>query len=237
MTTFPDIALPWNMRRILRVDLDCQLRADLKIERIFSSGHIQHVYEIPWTVIKESDREILEDFFVSCRGRYLNDIAFVDPWDSVSYTCRLDEDMLSLDSPLKYWTGSIRLVEISSWKALKSPVEEFPAIVPFQPLMNRQRSYRTVIEAAADGSEKRYEDFANADGIQRWSVGGDALVDAQVQALLDCWEGNCGPYREFDFTDPVSEDEYTAHFAENSITHTLICPGVHSIRSVIEELK
>lgn len=241
MTAFPALVNPFGMRRILRVGVSVRMRGDLVLEREWRSRNVQHAWEFPWNVLIDADRATLNTFFLACRGRYLNDIAYVDPFDGVTYTCRLDQDQLLLSEvPLSHWSGSVRLVEISSFKALKAAVATFPATVPFQALTHG-RQYGTVIEPQEDGSELRYEDFGAALGIQRWGVGGDALTDDQAEDLLDCWEGNGGPYYEFEFTDPVTSTVYDhCHFVETECVDTLVLSNgdtmVHSIHLTVEEL-
>lgn len=243
MTAFPSLTKPYGMRRVLRVDVRQVMREDLKIERVLRNGHVQHAFEIPWRTLSKAERTTLDDFFKSCRGRYLNDIAFTDPWDSVSYTCRLDADELGLEEgePTR-WGSSIRLVEVASFKALKTPVTTFPALstgAVVQLPYRMQRRFRTLIEAQQDDSEKRYEDFADASGLQRWAVGGDNLSDSEAAALLDAWEGNQGPYRAFtSFTEPETNTLYTSsHFVETQAEHALLQNNSNQVRLTLEELK
>jgi hypothetical protein len=242
-TDFPLLTKPYGMRRILRVDVGRVMRGDLKTERVLESGHIQHAFEIPWRALDRAERSALDDFFRSCRGRYLGDIVFTDPWDSVSYTCRLDMDELELEEaePTR-WGASIRLVEVADFKALKSPVTVFPALatgavveLPYR----MRRSYRTVLERQRDGTERRYEDYQSSSGIQRWEVGGDNLSDLEAGALLDAWEGNQGPYRAFSsFTEPETGAVYTkTHFVETQVDHVLNAYNSNRIRLTLEELK
>lgn len=239
MTVFPALVSPFGMRRILQVNVRQTMLGDLVVEREWRNRRIQHAWEIPWPVLISANRTILDNFFQSCRGRYLNDIAYVDPFDGLTYTCRLDNDDLLLSgTPIPHWSGTIRLLEIASFKSLKAPVSEFPATVPFQSAAVG-RTYRTALEQQEDGSEKVYEDFGNAAGIMRWAVGSDALTDDQAEDLLNCWEGNGGPYAEFSFTFESVEYEH-CHFVESQIVDTLATHGngfIHGIHATVEELK
>jgi len=240
MTAFPDIGLPLGFSRTLRVNVTQHLRSDLYCERTWINGHIQHIFDIPWNVLTGAQKILLENFFKSCRGKYLGNIAFVDPYDGVTYTCRLDNDDLVL-SGWPVYSGAIRLVEVTGFKVLKPPVDVFPLSIPFQLPYSQGRRYETIIGAVPSDYEKRYEEMANAYGLQKWGVGGDALTDDQVEDLLSCWEGNGGPYRGFSFMDPLTEEYFSAHFLEPQITHTIVdlisdTAKVHSIRTTIEEL-
>lgn len=242
MTAFPVIGLPYGFRRILSVNVRQRMRADLKLERELVAGHVQHTFEIPWLYLSAGDRTTLAAWFVSCRGRITADIEFTDPYDSVVYTCRLDADQLDIMAPTPvpwHWTATIRLIECGDWKALKAAVDTFPPSVPAQPPYRTSRLYRTVIETAPDGTEKRFEDMASS--VQRWSAGGDVLTSAQVGALLDCWEGNLGPWSAFAFTDAEAGAHASCHFADPTITHTIMTRNaagyVHSLRVTVEELK
>lgn len=236
MTAFPSLPNPLGFRRILSVDVRQRMRSNLTLERIWVNRHVRHAFEFPWQALTPAQRTTLAAFMVTCRGRITADIDFTDPWDSVAYVCRLDSDELVLTaaSPL-HWSGSLRLIEVSGWEAIKAAVTAFPATVPFQSFASTHR-YRTVIEAAEDDAEKRYEDFSA--GIMRWTAGGSALTNAQADALIDAWEGNGGPWRAFSLTDPITSTAYpTCHFADIQIAHTMLMPGVNSVTAVVEELK
>lgn len=242
MTAFPSLSLPFGLIRTLRVNVVQRYREDLVCERQWLNRHIQHIYDIPWMALTDANRLTLEAFFASCRGKYLGDIAFIDPWDGLTYTCRLDNDELVVSGGSPLFEGKIRLVEVSDFKAIKSAVTTFPDTVPFQLPYNRANKYVTVVTTALNDSEKRYEDFADANGIQFWGVGGDALTDAQATDLLDCWEGNGGPWAEFTFNEPADSMAFNAHFADSELVHTLVAVRsdtemLHSIRTIVEELK
>jgi len=241
MTAFPALYSPLGMQRILGVNVRQRMRLDQKMEREFRSGRVQHAWEIPWGVLTSTQRTTLDTFFQTCRGRILSDIAYVDPWDGLTYTCRLDLDALDMTAPSPvHWTGKLRLIEIADWKSLKSAVTTFPVTVPFQIPYKMGRQYRTVIEAAEDFTELRFEDLSTT--IQRFGVGGDCLTDAQATDLLNCWEGNAGPWREFAFTEVETSTLYShCHFVETQLTHTLVQPTTggamfHSIRATVETL-
>jgi hypothetical protein len=242
MTAFPAIEIVYGMRRHLRVNVLQKRRVDLKLERIFVNRHVQHIFEIPWAILSAAERTTLDSFFQSVRGQSLGDIAFTDPWDNVTYTCRMDSDEMSFDeSSNGRWNSTIRLIEVAAFKALKTAVPVFPvftsgALVQFPYRMNR--FYRTVIQVQQDDSEKRFEDFAVASGIQRWAVGGDALDNADATLLLNAWEGNCGPYRAMSFTEPETTAIYpTVHFTETECVHELVGPCQNAVRLTLEELK
>ena len=138
------------------------------------------------------------------------------------------------------WSATVRLIEVASFKALKAAVPAFPAfasgaVVQLPYRMTRQ--YRTVVERQQDDSEKRFEDFAVASGIQRWSVGGDQLDDTNAAALINAWEGNAGPYRAMTFTEPERGLVYNAHFVETELVHEMTEPCSNSVRLTLEELK
>jgi len=153
----------------------------------------------------------------------------------------MDELMLSEETPGRQWSGTVRLIEIADWKAGPQPVSVFPSTVPFQPPMGVGRVFNTAIVELPDGTEQRYEDFGSATGVRQWTVGGDALTKAQANDLLECWEGNLGPWLQFEFTDPISQTKYNAHFVETELVHTLVSPGadgiISSIRLTVEESK
>jgi hypothetical protein len=84
------------------------------------------------------------------RGLYVADITFNDPSDRVEYTCRLDDDELELveNKPLR-WAATIRLLEVSNFKAFKPAVTAFSSLasgavvrLPYR----MKRRYRTVVE-------------------------------------------------------------------------------------------
>jgi hypothetical protein len=215
---------------------------DLKAERIFRNRHVQHIFEIPWRLLDSTERSTLDTFFQSVRGRILGDIDFIDPWDSIHYTCRLDTDESSLEEErTNRWTSTLRLIEVSSFKGLKTAVPVFPtfesgAVTQFPYRMTR--TYRTVVERQEDDLEKRFEDYAVASGIQRWTVGGERLSNEDATLLLNSWEGNCGPYRQFSFIEPETQVSYpSVHFVETELVHELTEPCVNSIRLTLEELK
>jgi hypothetical protein len=242
VTAFPSLPLVYGMKRFLRVDVRERRRMDLKVERIFRNRHVQHIFEIPWRLLSSSERSTLDSFFQSVRGRILGDIDFVDPWDSVHYTCRLDTDELGLEEEqTNRWTSTLRLIEVSSFKALKTSVPVFPvfesgAVTQFPYRMTR--TYRTVIERQEDDLEKRFEDYAIASGIQRWTVGGEHLSNEDATLLLNSWEGNFGPYRSMSFTEPETTVVFpSVHFVETELVHELAEPCVNSIRLTLEELK
>ena len=242
MTAFPALPIVYGMRRTLRVDVLQRRRVDLKVERIFRNRHIQHLFEIPWRLLTAAERSTLDTFFQSVRGRSLGDIDFVDPWDAVHYTCRMETDELDLEEEsAARWSSTIRLIEVASFKALKPAVPAFPAfasgaVTTFPYRMNR--FYRTVVERQEDDTEKRFEDFAVASGIQRWSVGGSALEDTDAANLLNAWEGNAGPYRAMSFTEPETHTAYpTVHFTEVECIHELVGPCQNAITLTLEELK
>jgi hypothetical protein len=229
------------MRRILRVGTITRLRSDLTTQRVWLNRHIQHAFDIPWQALTPANRTALDAFFQSCRGRYASDISFTDPWDSVAYTCRLDSDELALEeAEAGKWNASIRLVEVSGFKTLKSPVATFPALssgavveLPYR----MSRRYGTILQSQLDDAEKRYEGFNDAAGLQRWAVGGQALSDDEAEDLLDCWEGNGGPYLDFSFTEPETNTGYTVHFMESQIEHCLIEYNCNQVRTMVEELR
>jgi hypothetical protein len=241
MTAFPSLRIPFGLRRILRVNVIQRSRQDNQMERTWVNRHIQHAWEIPWPVLTDANRTTLEAFMATCRGKYLGDIAYVDPWDGLTYTCRLDTDELLLSEILQgKWTGTLRLVEVASFKANKEAVDTFPATVPLQSYARGKR-YRTIVQACAGDTEKRYEELQDAGGIRRWMVGGGALTDAQATDLLDCWEGNGGPWAMFDFTDPSTSTLYQTHFLEQELSHTLVCSRangekMHAITATVEWL-
>lgn len=242
MTAFPALSVVYGMKRFLRVNVIQTRRMDLKLERIFRNRHVVHVFEIPWRLLPPSDRSTLDSFFQSVRGRILGDIDFVDPWDSVHYTCRLDTDELSFEEESSgRWMSTLRLIEVSSFKPLKPAVPSFlpfasGAVVQFPYRMTR--TYRTVVQSQEDDTEKRFEDYAVASGVQRWTVGGDALSTSDATLLLNSWEGNIGPWGEFSFTEPETKVVYPkVHFVETELVHELGEPCSNSIRLTLEELK
>jgi hypothetical protein len=243
MTAFPSLTIPFGLRRILRVNVIQKMRRNLELERIWVNRHIQHAWEYPWPVLTDANRVTLETFMATCRGKYLGNITHVDPWDAVSYTtsCRLDIDELLLTEILQSrWTGSIRILEVSGFKANKAAVATFPSTVPLQAYARGLR-YKTVVQAVPGDTETRYEEFGYSPGIRRWAVGGDVLTDAQATDLLACWEGNGGPWAAFDFTDPETSVTCIAHFVETELSHTLVClrangQKVHSIHATVEWL-
>lgn len=235
-TSFPALPNPLGLRRILRAGVTMLMRGDLKVERQFRSRRIQHAWEFQWSALTSAQRDTLEAFMVTARGRILSDIDYVDPHDGLTYRCRLDIDDMEVLEQLPHFSSTLRLVEIGNWKAIKSAVPTFPATVPFQPATLHGRRYRTIIEQQEDFGEERYEDWST--NVRRWSVGGDALTTAQVNALLDCWEGNCGPWRPFSFTEPFASAAFAnCIFVETEAVHTMVVPGVHSLRLTVSELK
>jgi hypothetical protein len=210
------------------------------MERVFLTGHIRHIFELPLVGLSAADRTTLEAFFATCRGRIQDDIAFVDLWDNLTYTCRLDLDELALQETARLWSSNLRLIEVSGFKILKTPVATFPASIPFQGY-RMGRKYSTVIQNAQDDAEIRYEDYSSS--IQKFGVGGDVLDDTQATDLLDCWEGVGGPYKAINFTDPQTLTYYpTVHFVETDLVHTLVTLNaaggfISSIRATLEELK
>jgi hypothetical protein len=64
---------------------------------------------------------------------------------------------------------------------------------------------------------------------------------AEITALLECWEGNCGPWREFSFTEPGGTIPPHCHFVETEITHTIVTRNagshIHSCRMTVEKLE
>jgi hypothetical protein len=243
LTAFPAIEVVYGMRRILRVNVKQNRRGDLKVERIFRNRHIQHIFEIPWNTLSAAERTTLDSFFQSVRGRSLGDIDFTDPWDDTHYTCRLDSDEINLEEDLpSHWSSTIRLIQVLGFNPIyKPPVTAFPifasgAVVQLPYRMNR--FYRTVVQIQEDDTEKRFEDFAIASGIQRWAVGGEALETTDATNLLNAWEGNAGPYRSMSFTEPETNTVYASvHFVETEVTHELISTCASSLRLTLEELK
>ena len=230
-----------GFKRRLRVDVLQKRRMDLKLERIWRNRHMQHVFEIPFSTLTPEQRLYLDDFFVSVRGRMLGNIDFVDPWDGVTYTCRMELDEQSFEEiENTRWSATIRFIEVASFKALKAPMPIFPALASgaaVQLPYRMTRQYRTVVERQQDDSEKRFEDFAVASGIQRWAVGGDRLDDTDAAVLINAWEGNGGPYRTMTFTEPERGLMYNAHFVETELVHEMTEPCSNSVRLTLEELK
>lgn len=234
MTNFPALPNPYGLRRVSRVDVSQNLLGNLTIQRIWWNRVVQHAWQFPWPALTDTQRIALEAFFATCRGRILGDIAYTCPFDSVEYTCRLDVDENIINnSPMPIYSGSLNLVECTAFKALKAPVNAFPA-VPFQ-AYSRANKYNTVVEAQQNSTELRYEDW-NAP-IKRWTVGGKALTLAQATTLLDAWEGNGGPFHQFTFTDPLGSTAYDAHFVETEAVITFVTYGVFSLLLTVEELK
>lgn len=238
MTAYPGTIpqRPLGIRRILKADVRQRLRGDMKIERTFVSGHIQHSYDIQFPALTKAQRTALDGFVVTCKGRYDNTIAFPDPWDAETVTCRLDQDTVEMVEvvPNICWSSNLTLIEVSGWQALKAAVAAFPVSVPYQQL-GLGLHYRTQIESTDENAEKRYEDYPSS--IRQWMVGGDALTDDQADDLLDCFEGNGGPWMEFTFTDPETSTAYAhCHFVETECTHTMLQPNVNSIRLTIEQV-
>lgn len=131
MTPYPPLHIPWGFRRILRVSVLQHMRGNLSLERIWVNRHVQHAYDIHYPALLDADRTTLEAFFVTCRGKYLGDISFPDPWDGLNYTCRLDNDELLITIVLpSYWSTSVKLLEVSGFKAVKSPITSFPVGIP-----------------------------------------------------------------------------------------------------------
>jgi len=237
-TAFPSIELPAaGYRRILTVNVQQIRRGDLGLERIFRSGHIRHSFEIAWPFLTPAEQTVIAAFFASCRGRYLRDIQFTDPFDDEVYVCRFDQDELELTAPdALYFTGKLRLTEASNWKPLKPAVTIFPPTVPVLVPVAAARKYRTVIEPHEDEFEQVFEDYQDATGIQSWTAGGAALTEDEFLDLAAAWEGNAGPYQPMTFTDPVTGVAYTSHFAEAQLEHA-IAFDLHSCKVKIEELK
>src|SRR5262245_21526340 len=123
MTAFPALPIVYGMRRTFKVDVRQQRRLDLKLERMSFNRHVQHSFEIPWQNLSPAERTTLDTFFQSVRGKSLGDIAFTDPWDSVTYTCRLGQDELNFEEvSARRWSATITLVEVSAFKAAKAAV-------------------------------------------------------------------------------------------------------------------
>ena len=143
-------------------------RMDLKVERIWRNRHVQHFFEIPFNTLTPEQRLVVDDFFVSVRGRMLGNIDFQDPWDGIHYTCRMELDEQSFEEPdNKRWSATVRLIEVASFKALKPAVPAFPtfasgAVVQLPYRMTSQ--YRTVVERQQDDSEKTLRGFRRGIG-------------------------------------------------------------------------
>lgn len=236
MTAFVALNNPIGFTRTLKVDVEQTMRVDMVTERIWRNRHIQHIFDFSWPAMTEDNHKLLRTFFETCRGRIQADIAFIDPFDAVDYVCRLDADTMEWVQPdNSYWTGNLRLVEVSTWRGLKAAVDPFPASLPYQRFQYGER-YSTLIQAQEDNSEKRYENYSS--GILRWKVGGQALTTAQATTLCEAWEGNAGPWRMFHFTDLMYPAvTYHSRFAENTISATCIAPGIWSCETTVEESK
>lgn len=201
------------------------MRADLVVERVPACGRVQHIFEIGYEDLDADQRDILDDYFKDRRGRYLP-TEFVDPWSLETFTCRLDSDSQAIveNSPF-IWASRVRLVEVADFKELPDPrVTELPELstgavtqLPYR----MERRYRTVVQPQADFSELRFEDFEDANGLQRWSVGGDALHDDETAELIDCWKSNLGPWGTLiNFEEPETETIYAkVHFVETELVH------------------
>ena len=236
--SFPaSLPVPLKLKRTLRAGVTQRIRGDGTIERTFVSGHIQHAFDLPFPALRASQSVTLSSFFNTCQGRYANNISYLDPFplEQALLTCRLDQDELEMTeiAPNLVWSSSLKLLEIANWQAIKAAVPVFPATtVPIQQL-GEGFNYRTEIQATDDFAEHVYQDYGP---INRWSVGGDALTNAQALLLLLAWEGNCGPWMEMQLTDPVTAVVYNhVHFVETELIHTMIAPGVNSIRLQVEQ--
>lgn len=242
-TAFPSTLIkPYGMTRRLRVIVNQMLCEDLTIERVLKYAQVFHMWELSWTTLTRTNRTTLDDFLKAVRGQYVGDITFTDPWDSVAYVCRLGADSLPLqEAAYSRWAAKMMLIEVPGTYTPKAAVTAFPtlstgAVVELPYTMDRR--YHTVIKATLDGREKRYDDFADANGLRVWSVGGDVLSDAEALALLNCWEGNYGPYRPMTFTEPeIGTNIAAAHFVETEITHTLVEYNANALRMTVEELR
>lgn len=240
MTAFPALCVQFGYRRILRVDVTQRLRGDATLERVWKNGHVQHIFEVPWDLLTAAERTTVDSFFQAVRGRILGDIVFVDPWDAVSYTCRFDQDSLDLiEEGHGRWGATIRLIEVADFKTNKSPVVTFPALASgavVQLPYRMSRRFQTVVEGQEDDSEKRWEEFPST-GIQRWAVGGDRISDAEATALLNCFEGNGGPWAPMAFTEPQTGGVFSeTHFVETLAEHELVAFGVNRVRLTVEQL-
>ena len=242
MVAFPALEKPYGMKRILSVSVTQKRKGNLKLNRVPDIGRVKHVFEFPWDTLSRAERTTEDSFFQSVRGR-LSPVEVTDPWDAVAYDCRLDEDELAMreDEPTR-WGSSLRLVEVMNFKALKAAVTAFPVLSVTGAVMQlpyeMRRLYHTVIGAHRDFTERRYEDFAAAAGVQRWLVGGDQLSDADAVLLLNAWEGNLGPLEAFvNFVEPETGVNYpSVHFLETEVTHILHEQNRNEIRLTLEQL-
>lgn len=234
MTAFVALTLPRVYTRSIAFAVSSVLRMDLKKEYVWWNRHAVHSFDIPWQVLTTAQRLALIDFFTTCRGATVVDIAYTDPWDSVVYTCRLDMDTLVTTAPdPAHWSGSIRLVEVSGWSALVA-AGNFPATVPFQTPYSVSLNYRTELQKMVDDTEVRYEDWST--NVTRWTCGGDALTNAQAADLIACFEGAKGPYTALTFVDPATGYTNNVRFVENVLVHRVAYP-TNSIRMTLEEQK
>jgi hypothetical protein len=241
-----NLVIPYGSSRGLAVNVRMQMRGDLEVIRDLRS-RVQHSWQIPWSRLSRTNRTDLDAHFAAMRGRKTT-FTFVDPWESlqlgyeIAYTVRYGGDSLvTSESAASRWGGSIELVEVDDFKPFPTATMVFPALLygnvvqlPYQ----LTRYYRTELGATEDLYEYSYEDFALAAGLQRWSVGGDLLSDAEAKTLLDFWSACGGPYRSFSFTEPETSVAYAhAHFAEKTISHQLNEYNSNSIRATAEYLR
>ena len=198
--------------------------------------------DVPWQTLTPDQRLYLDDFFVVGPRPHASAISTSPILGmELHYTCRMELDEQSFEEPVNTrWSATIRLIEVAGFKALKAAMPVFPAFASgavVQLPYRMTRFYRTVVERQQDDSEKRFEDFAVASGIQRWAVGGDRLDDTDAAVLINAWEGNGGPYRTMTFTEPERGLMYNAHFVETELVHEMTEPCSNSVRLTLEELK
>jgi len=241
MTAFT-LQTPYGMIRRGRVDVRQQRLGNMKLERVPVIGRVQHSWDIPLETLSRAERTTLDTLGQTVRGR-MNPVEFTDPWDTLTYDCRLAVDEVDMfEREPTRWESTVRLLEVTNFKALKAAVAAFPVLsvtaavtqLPYE----MHRRYHTLIGQQMDFSERRYEEFGVASGIQRWLVGGTALPDLDAHNLIDAWEGNLGPYEAFSFTEPETGTPYAAvHFADLEYELEFIEYNVNRCRLVVEELK
>jgi hypothetical protein len=188
-----------------------------------------------------AERDTLFTIFETAQGSFSQTLSLV--WATVNYAgLFFDQDILqfteSADKPNRF-SGSVVLKQVVRTPDTGSFPSDFPTLTSgarTQLPYTRGSGFRTV-SVLTEGGRVAYATRAST--LRTWTVGGTVLSNAEAQAIWDMFRLAGGKYRSFGMTDPDPVGSGTRYancrFGSDTLTWTIISPGVNSITTSIQQ--
>ena len=238
--TFPNLAsgqvamYPVEMERLASTGI---LRFADDTEQRWATNRMLHAFTLQYERIAAADLATLKGFFDTQKGGF--DKTWVFPFNGTNYSAmRFEQDDFTIieASPNRYNVG-LKIRQVASPTVYSSATAVFPAIatgiVTQLPYTSSFR-YRSILSEMPSGQV--YTHAARAGALGLWTLTFEAILNSELNTLMDFFCAMHGPFSQFSFTDPRTGTTHTkCRFAQQMIQARYVSANVRSTQIQIEE--